>query len=122
MATARLDESRPGQLTRRAVSHFKRHFFICQTKRPVGDKPSCGQQGSDVLFSRLLDALDKRPELGPQVEVTACGCLGNCYDGPSMVVYPEGFWYAKLTPADLDEVIERHLIHGQPVERLKYSW
>jgi len=104
------------------VSHFKRHFFICQTKRPVGDKPSCGQQGSDVLFSRLVEALDKRPELGPQVEVTACGCLGNCYDGPSMVVYPEGFWYAKLRPEDLDEVIERHLVHGEPVERLKYSW
>ncbi len=99
---------------------IQRHFFVCQTRRPEGaDKPSCGAQGADVVYSRLLEALDRKPELGREVAVTACGCLGNCYDGPVIVVYPEGTWYAKVKPEDVPEIVESHLIGGKPVERLR---
>ncbi len=36
-----------------------------------------------------------------------------------MVVYPEGVWYGRVTPADVPEIVERHLQHGEPVERLR---
>ena len=35
-----------------------------------------------------------------------------------MVVYPEGVWYAVKTVADVDEIIETHLVGGGRVERL----
>ncbi len=35
-----------------------------------------------------------------------------------MVVYPEATWYSYVDRADLDEIIEQHLVHGQVVERL----
>jgi (2Fe-2S) ferredoxin len=35
------------------------------------------------------------------------------------VVYPEGTWYTYVDEADVDEIIESHLVNGEPVERLK---
>ncbi len=35
-----------------------------------------------------------------------------------MVIYPEGIWYAIATIEDAEELLQRHLIGGQRVERL----
>ena len=104
-------------------SPYKRHFFVCQTHRPEdAEKPSCGQRGAAQIYSRLLEALDRHPELAQDVAVSACGCLGFCFDGPIVVVYPEGTWYARVTEADVPELVEQHLIEGKPVERLRFQW
>ena len=34
------------------------------------------------------------------------------------VVYPEGVWYTFVDNADIDEIVERHLVKGEVVERL----
>jgi (2Fe-2S) ferredoxin len=39
--------------------------------------------------------------------------------GPVCVVYPEGIWYTYLDEEDVDEIIDSHLVNGEPVERLK---
>jgi hypothetical protein len=38
-----------------------------------------------------------------------------------VVVYPDGVWYAAVTPADAGEIVECHLFRGQPLERLRYD-
>ena len=35
-----------------------------------------------------------------------------------MVVYPEGTWYGNVTVADLEEIIEEHVVNGRVVARL----
>lgn len=96
---------------------FRYHVFVCSQQKAEG-VPCCSTSGS----SRVLDALHK--ELGAQsladeVQVSSCGCLGLCDDGPVMIVYPEGTWYARVTPADVPELVTSHFLTGQKVARLQ---
>lgn len=103
-------------------SKFDRHFFVCQARREPGGKPSCHGRGSEELLNRLMEAVGDRPELWDKVAVTPSGCLGPCSSGPTVVVYPEGVWYAPVTPADVDEIVQSHVVGGRPVERLRFVW
>jgi (2Fe-2S) ferredoxin len=44
--------------------------------------------------------------------------LNRCELGPVLVIYPEGTWYTWVDQADVDEIIDSHLVQGKPVERL----
>jgi (2Fe-2S) ferredoxin len=54
-----------------------------------------------------------------KVRVNQAGCLDRCEEGPVCVVYPEGTWYTYVDESDVDEIIESHLVNGNPVDRLK---
>ena len=105
------------------MSKYQRHFFVCGAQRPQGGKPSCGgQRASGELLLALQEGLAEHPELWDRVTVTSCACLGLCFEGPAMVVYPEGFWYANVRPEDMPEIVTSHLVGGTAVERLRYLW
>ena len=53
------------------------------------------------------------------MRANAAGCLDQCRHGVTCVVYPEQVWYGGVTVADVNEIIESHLVGGQPVERLR---
>ena len=61
-------------------------------------------------------------ELGPKVQgnvrVNTAGCLNRCDLGPVIVIYPEATWYTYIDKADIDEIIESHLVKGERVKRL----
>ncbi len=91
---------------------FEFHVFVCTNRRPDGHpKGSCAERGSE----KLRDYMKVRAkELGlAKVRINAAGCLDRCEAGPCIVVYPEGVWYSVRTPADVDEVLQRHLVAGE---------
>jgi (2Fe-2S) ferredoxin len=96
---------------------YRRHVFVCTNERPAGHpRGCCKAKGSE----KLRDYMKARAkELGlKDVRVNASGCLDRCELGPTMVIYPEGVWYAPKTPADVDEILAAHLIAGGRVKRL----
>ena len=48
--------------------------------------------------------------------VSSTGCLKICDTGPSMVVYPENWWYGRVeSESAIDEIIEA-LEEGKPAQ------
>jgi (2Fe-2S) ferredoxin len=54
-----------------------------------------------------------------QVLVTGSSCLGPCEQGPTVVVYPDGTWYSKVTETDVAAILDEHIGKGAPVQALK---
>lgn len=99
--------------------HYKHHVFFCCNQRTDG-RASCGDHGSPELRDYCKAQVKKKALTGVgKTRVNMAGCLDRCEQGPVMVVYPEGVWYRYGGKADIDEIIESHLVGGKPVERLK---
>jgi (2Fe-2S) ferredoxin/predicted O-methyltransferase YrrM len=98
---------------------FRHHVFVCTQQKPEA-VTCCPASGSMSILGALHGELGKQG-LSNDVQVSTCGCLGLCDDGPIMIVYPEGVWYRKLTPADVPEIVASHLNAGTAVSRLQWN-
>ena len=97
---------------------FRQHLFVCTQEKPEG-VTSCPKNRSLRVLQALQEGLCAQG-LDDQVQVTTCGCLGLCDDGPIMIVYPEGTWYRKIKDEDVPEIVTS-LRSGQAVSRLVWS-
>jgi (2Fe-2S) ferredoxin len=97
---------------------FEKHVFICTNRREPGHaRGSCAERGGEALKDRFKQALAKRG-LKEAMRANAAGCLDQCEQGCTVVVYPEQAWYGHVTPDDVEEIVETHLVGGKLVERL----
>jgi (2Fe-2S) ferredoxin len=97
---------------------YQRHIFICTNRRKDDDpKGSCAQKGSDEIRDLFKKELHARG-LKTRVRANKAGCLDICEHGPNVVIYPEGVWYSHVTKEDVVEIIEKHVVGGEVVERL----
>lgn len=54
------------------------------------------------------------------VEVIGSGCLGQCGNGPMVLVLPDDVWYNRVRPEEVSAVVDRHLQKGNPVQAMLY--
>ena len=102
------------------MSYYQRHIFFCINRREGSDRPCCQAAGGEDAFAYAKASAKERGLLGQgKVRVNKAGCLDRCEEGPVAVVYPEGVWYSYVDREDIDEIVEEHLVHGRPVDRLK---
>ena len=97
--------------------YYRRHVFCCVNTRAPGHPRGCCSAKDSVKLRAHMKARAKQRGLS-DVRINASQCLDRCEFGPTMVIYPEGVWYAVKTVADVDEIIETHLVQGGRVERL----
>src|SRR5512137_1325162 len=98
---------------------FEHHVFVCENRRPDGaPRGCCANKGGSAVREALKAELARRGLQG-RIRANAAGCLDACEQGVAVVVYPEGVWYRGVTVADVPEIVERHLMGGTPVERLR---
>lgn len=109
----RIDTSRHSDHRDRVT---QRHLFVCTNERASG-KPACGRRGGVELVAAVQRCLIER---GSAARVTACGCLGPCFDGPNAVVYPDAIWYSELAESDAEALAEA-LVTGVPVASKRAS-
>jgi (2Fe-2S) ferredoxin len=97
--------------------YFACHVFCCVNERPEGHpRSSCKAKGAEPLRDYMKKRAKELKIKG--VRINQSGCLDRCELGPTLVIYPDGVWYHYETQADVDEILQRHLIDGERVERL----
>lgn len=85
----------------------------------------CGGTGCTSSGSKLVrEAFEKEiaaKGLSDEIKIVQTGCFGLCALGPVVIVYPDGTFYSRITPEDVSEIVEEHLLKGRVVERLEYK-
>jgi (2Fe-2S) ferredoxin len=97
---------------------FEKHIFVCGNQRPPGNPRGCCDPSGQAKLQKLFKQKLAERGLKGKVRANQSGCLDQCEHGPNVVVYPEAVWYGHVTEADVDEIVETHIIGGKPVERL----
>ncbi len=98
---------------RKNLIPFKKHVFGCNGK-------SCTARGSAAVKERFMEELKARnllrkSKIEGDIMCTDCSSVGLCEIGPAVLVYPEGLWYADVSPEDVPRIIEEHLLQGKPL-------
>jgi len=100
------------------MSYYQRHIFFCLNQR-INGEACCADQAAKDGFDHCKRAIADAGMSGPgKVRVNKAGCLDRCAGAPVAVVYPEGTWYTFVDKADIDEIVQKHLLKGEVVERL----
>ena len=93
---------------------YERHVFVCCFGK------TCPNRGGDHLAG-LLKQRAKAAAITDRIRVNKSGCLNQCSHGPTIVVYPEGTWYAGVTAEDVDEIFEKTVLRGETIPRLVHE-
>jgi len=80
---------------------------VCQNR-------TCKKQGA----AKVLAAFESLPVSG--VSVMPSGCLGQCGNGPMVLVLPDLVWYCGVKPCEVPQVVQQHLRDGLPVSEMLY--
>lgn len=84
-----------------------KYVRVCQNR-------TCKKQGAvKVLAAFKANHVSK-------VTVISSSCLGQCGNGPMVLILPEMVWYSNVHPSSVDRVIEQHLLGGCIVEQMLY--
>lgn len=96
------------------------HIFCCTNRREAGHKRGCcAEKDAENLRAYMKDrAIELKI---PRTRINSAGCLDRCELGPVLVIYPDNVWYHYNTTADIDEILQSHVIDKKPVQRLLLS-
>ena len=91
---------------------YRSHILVC-------GGTGCTSSGSNTLMERFEQQL-KEHKLDREVSLVKTGCFGLCEAGPVVIVYPEGTFYSRVRPEDVDEIVSEHMLKGRIVRHLVY--
>ena len=106
--------------------------FAAQVKKVlVCAGTGCVAGGSLDIYARLIELLREKgvncqvdlahEPHGEEVGVKRSGCHGFCEMGPLVRVEPQGWLYTKVKIDDCEEIVEKTVLGGEPIQRLCYK-
>jgi len=101
------------------MSYYQRHVFFCCNQREAPEA-CCANHGAADMQAYAKERIKALGLNGKgKVRMNKSGCLDRCEEGPILVVYPDAVWYTYVDRSDIDEIIDRHIVGGQAVKRLR---
>jgi NADH:ubiquinone oxidoreductase subunit F (NADH-binding)/(2Fe-2S) ferredoxin/Pyruvate/2-oxoacid:ferredoxin oxidoreductase delta subunit len=80
----------------------------------------CHASGCSNVAKEIETKLDSR-NLKGKVELRITGCHGFCERGPIVILFPEGIFYQKVIPEDVEEIITSTIENKKIIDRLLYQ-
>lgn len=96
-----------------ASGNYEREILIC-------GGTGCKSSNSDLIRERLQEEIDKAG-LHDKVYISLTGCFGFCEKGPIVKITPDDVFYVHVCPEDAEEIIQKHIVNGNIIERLLYE-
>jgi NADH-quinone oxidoreductase subunit F len=81
---------------------------------------TCDAGNEPAIYTAFRSEL-KRRGLLDRVEFVETGCQGLCEVGPIVQMEPLAAFYCRVKPADVAEIVQKHIVDKQIVERLLYA-
>ncbi len=108
--------SETSTVTKPKIGGYKRHLLICTG-------PRCTQDGAaQALFDSLGDKFKAAGihDGDLRVKRSRVSCFAACKGGPIVCVQPDGTWYYNVTDANMDRIVQQHLVAGEVVPDLVF--
>jgi len=83
---------------------YQRYCLICRSSKCNKFSNSIGENFKEILKE--------------SVKVVFTECFGLCNKGPIVKIMPDNTVYTGVMPMDVREIVEKHLIKGEKIERL----
>ncbi len=87
---------------------------LSKTKVLVCRGRSCRKYNSEKIYSNF------EQNLPPEIELISVPCLGQCGNGPMVLVESDQTWYSQVHPNEVDTIIKQHIIGKSVIEAMLY--
>lgn len=92
---------------------FEREILVCG---------GTGCVSSDSFkIAESFETEIKSKGLDKKIQVIKTGCFGFCEKGPIVLIQPDNVFYIQVSPSDVKEIVEQHIVGGVRIERLLYE-
>ena len=106
----------------RRMESYKARVMVCAGT-------GCVANGSMEVFHRFEEVVaDRGLSISVQLDrresdyvLSRSGCQGFCQMGPLVTLYPQGIFYTRVKPEDVEEIVDKTLLQGESIERLTYQ-
>lgn len=91
------------------MKYYRTHVLVCTD-------PECRAKGAYEIMDALQDELVAQG-LIDEIQVLETPRIGDCNQGPELLVYPDAVHYANLTPDDIPYIVEEHFLKGRIAQK-----
>jgi NADH:ubiquinone oxidoreductase subunit F (NADH-binding)/(2Fe-2S) ferredoxin len=107
-------EQLAAQYRKTAGRHKKTVTVCCGT--------GCLANGAQKIVDAFEECLSQRKVKDFTVEaIKKTGCHGFCEQGPLVVIEPQGTFYTKVKPKDIESIIEKSIGNDEIIEKLLFT-
>jgi len=95
--------------------------FLSQQKKTIiiCFGTGCKASGSEAVYAKFEEILAEKniPDVTIK-SVKKTGCHGRCEMGPLVVIEPEGIFYSKVKPAQVEDIVVKTIQNDEVIEKL----